>query len=64
MLAGETKDAASLLKSNLNGPVHQHIRDCKTETTSVGNKWKKRKWDTRYGIQKIEEGRNPEANFS
>ena len=71
MLAGETEDAASVLQSNLNGKrlysgrsVHHHISGWKTETTSVRNKGKKRKWDTKYGIQKTEEERNPEANFS
>lgn len=71
MLAGETENATGVLKSNLNGKhlysgrsVHHQIHRWKTETTSVRNKGKKRKWDGKYGIQKTEKERNPEANFS
>lgn len=71
MLAGETENAASVLQSTLKGrglysgrSLHHQIHGWKTETTSVRNKGKKRKWDTKYGIQKTEEERNPEANFS
>ena len=61
-LAGETEDAAGALQHLYSGrSVHHQIHGWKTGTTSVR---KERKWDTKYDIQKTEEERNPEANFS